>query len=515
MLEVNKEIDNAVKKRQIGRRISDDKICKNETFQLIIEVNKEMKKLSKDYKIDERTLRYIENISFIELKNAHNLKNLNFIRWNEDKFFRGLIDRAIKENLKYVDWKTLAILNLYFLNEIEEMDKYNCIKPKDTISIEFMIIRLNPKIIDHKYLYKLFIKWFKCPISNCVYHNLPSIYISNSKVKRLTKKYYNHMRNNDHKTKQNIIQVSFEKILWMKKSKYNKIHPRLIKEIFDINTDNNRNETETIYSLDTFNLMTQIHIPNDQNDNTEEISTTTFEEDLDLWIKNSAASTSKANNSNLYTILSNFKQPMLRIKSNVNNYVKNGEFEKQVFHSRYRGGEKSSQKRKINIKTCNNQEKVNNKKRFKKVKESYKCVFCNKEVDDLKAHEDSTHPKVMLEDGESLFSSDEDSSTATYEKSDNSNDEDYDDWKGYIKEIRKNKDNKTRHKLNKDKDENENNKHEEMQSTSSESSEKNNQVNNQSKRFEDIKNNREDFPVEIVEHTEDYTGTDNDDIPDF
>ena len=229
MLELNKEIGNAVKKRQMGKRISDDIIRKNDTYQLIIEVNKEMKQLSKDYKIDERTLRYIENISFIELKNAHNQKTLNLIRLNEDAFFRGLIKRAIKENLKYLDWKTLAILNLYLLNEIEEMDKYR-IKPKDTKSIEFMIIRLNPKIIDHKYLYKFFIKWFKCPISDCFYHNLPSTNNTNSNVKRFTKQHYNHMKNNNHKMNQNI----FEVILWIKKSKYNKIHPRLLKEIFDI-----------------------------------------------------------------------------------------------------------------------------------------------------------------------------------------------------------------------------------------------------------------------------------------
>ena len=229
MLELNKEIGNAVKKRQMGKRISDDIIRKNDTYQLIIEANKEMKQLSKDYKIDERTLRYIENISFIDLKNAHNQKTLNLIRLNEDTFFRGLIKRAIKENLKYLDWKTLAILNLYLLNEIEEMDKYR-IKPKDTKSIEFMIIRLNPKIIDHKYLYKFFIKWFKCPISDCFYHNLPSTNNTNSNVKRFTKQHYNHMKNNNHKMNQNI----FEVILWIKKSKYNKIHPRLLKEIFDI-----------------------------------------------------------------------------------------------------------------------------------------------------------------------------------------------------------------------------------------------------------------------------------------
>ena len=270
-VEVNKEIDNAIKKRQTGKRISDDKILKNETFQLIVEVNKEMKKFPKDYEIDERTLVYIEDISFNELKNANNLKTLNFIRLNEDKFFRSLIEKAKQDKLVNVNWKTLAILNLYFLNEIEEMDKY-CIKPKDTISIEFMIIRLNPKIIGHKELYKFFIKWFKCPISNCVYHNLPSIKISNSNVKRLTEKYCKHMRYNEH----NITQASFEKILWIKKSKYMKIHPHIIKEIFVTNTVNNRNETETIHNLNAFDFMIQINFPNDQNDNTEEISTTTF-----------------------------------------------------------------------------------------------------------------------------------------------------------------------------------------------------------------------------------------------
>ena len=93
-------------------------------------------------------------------------------------------------------------------------------------------------------------------------------------------------------------------------------------------------------------------------------------------------STSKADNSNLQTIQSNFKQRRGK-KSNDNNHVKNEEFEKQVSHSpknsyflRKRGGEKSSQKRKINVETCNhaacnNQQKVNNKKRIKKAKKSY------------------------------------------------------------------------------------------------------------------------------------------------
>ena len=309
MLELNKEIDNAVKKRQMGKRISDDIIRKNDTYHLIIEVNKKMKELSKDYKIDEKTLRYIENISFIDLKNAHNQKTLNLIRLNEDTFFRGLIKRAIKENLKYLDWKTLAILNLYLLNEIEEMDKYKAIKPKNTKSIEFMIIRLNPKIIDHKHLYKFFIKWFKCPISDCFYHNLPSTNNTNSNVKRLTKQYYNHMRNNNHKMNQNIIEVSFEEILWIKKSKYNKIHPRLLKEIFDI-----KDSTRPKAMLEHYESL----FSSDDDDNYK-----------------------------LIPVISR---------------LKNDEIAK----------------------------------------------FCNKEVDDLKVHEGSTHPQVTLKDGESFFSSDDD-----------------------------------------------------------------------------------------------------------
>ena len=336
------------------------------------------------------------------------------------------------------------------------------------------------------------------------------------------------------------------------------------------------------------------------------------EEQLVLQIKNSAPSTSKVDNLNLQTIQSNLKRPRGK-KSNDNNHVKNEEFEKQVSHSlknscflqSRRGGEKKpSQKRKINIETCNNQQKVDNKKRIKKEEISYyykcefckkevldlkahtesrhasqffknddankdvnnaakkypkkkqakeesffssdertdqiipvrlgpkndedannvvdnaakespkkkqakeesffsnKCRFCNKKVDDLKAHEDSTHPKVTLEDDESMFSSDDDSFTATYQKSDNSNDSDDDGWTEYVKEIkkeRKERKNKIRQKLYNDKEENENNKHEEMQSTPSELLEK----NNQSKRFEDTKNN-----------TENDTGSE-DDIPDF
>ena len=334
------------------------------------------------------------------------------------------------------------------------------------------------------------------------------------------------------------------------------------------------------------------------------------EEQLVLQIKNSAPSTSKVDNLNLQTIQSNLKRPRGK-KSNDNNHVKNEEFEKQVSHSlknscflqSRRGGEKKpSQKRKINIETCNNQQKVDNKKRIKKEEISYyykcefckkevldlkahtdsrhasqffknddankdvnnaakkypkkkqakeesffssdertdqiipvrlgpkndedannvvdnaakespkkkqakeesffsnKCRFCNKKVDDLKAHEDSTHPKVTLEDDESMFSSDDDSFTATYQKSDNSNDSDDDGWTEYVKEIKKERrKNKIRQKLYNDKEENENNKHEEMQSTPSELLEK----NNQSKRFEDTKND-----------TENDTGSE-DDIPDF
>ena len=321
MLKVNKEIDNAVKKRQMGKRISDDIIRKNDTYQLIIEVNKKMKELSKDYKIDEKTLRYIENISFIDLKNAHNQKTLNLIRLNEDTFFRGLIKRAIKENLKYLDWKTLAILNLYLLNEIEEMDKYKAIKPKNTKSIEFMIIRLNPKIIDHKHLYKFFIKWFKCPISDCFYHNLPSTNNTNSNVKRLTQQHYNHMRNNNHKMNQNI----FEVILWIKKSKYNKIHPRLLKEIFDI-----KDSTHPQGMLEHYESL----FSSDDDD--------TYE---------------------LIPVISR---------------LKNDEVAK----------------------------------------------FCNKEVDDLKVHEGSTHPQVTLKDGESFFSSDDDTDELTTVMSGLKNDDD-------------------------------------------------------------------------------------------
>ena len=342
-------------------------------------------------------------------------------------------------------------------------------------------------------------------------------------------------------------------------------------------------------------------------------------EQLALQIKNSAPSTSKADNSNLQTIQSNFKHPRGK-KSNDNNHVKNEEFEKQVSHSpknscflqsRGGGGEKSSQKRKINVDTCNNQQKVNNKKRIKKAKISYyykctfcnkevddlkahtdskhqsqffkndddankdvdnaakkypkkkqakeellfssvedtyelipvrsgpkndedanndddnaakeypkKCVFCNIEVDDLKAHEDFTHPQVRLEHGVSMFSSDdedtdepisvmlgskndedehqdekltkEDSPPATYQKYYNSSDEDSDGWSGYIEKIKNKKEPNIYKGL--DKVENENNKNEEMQFTSSESLEKNNQVNNQSKSFEDTNN--------VVEFTE-------------
>ena len=82
-------------------------------------------------------------------------------------------------------------------------------------------------------------------------------------------------------------------------------------------------------------------------------------------------STSKADNSNLQTIQSNFEQRRGK-KSNDNNHVKNEEFEKQVSHSpknsyflRNRGGEKSSQKREINVETYDNPQKI------KKAKRSY------------------------------------------------------------------------------------------------------------------------------------------------
>ena len=84
-------------------------------------------------------------------------------------------------------------------------------------------------------------------------------------------------------------------------------------------------------------------------------------------------STSKADNSNLQTIQSNFEQRRGK-KSNDNNHVKNEEFEKQVSHSPTNSY--FLRKRKINVETCDhaaciNQQKVNNKKRIKKAKKSY------------------------------------------------------------------------------------------------------------------------------------------------
>ena len=105
-------------------------------------------------------------------------------------------------------------------------------------------------------------------------------------------------------------------------------------------------------------------------------------------------STSKADNSNLQTIQSNFEQRRGK-KSNDNNHVKNEEFEKQVSHSpknsyflRKRGGEKSSQKRKINVETRNNKKTI---KKAKIEEYYYTCAFCKKDVDDLEAHTNSRH----------------------------------------------------------------------------------------------------------------------------
>ena len=118
------------------------------------------------------------------------------------------------------------------------------------------------------------------------------------------------------------------------------------------------------------------------------------EEQLVSQIKNSAPSTSKAYNSNLQTIQSNSK-PQRGKTSNVNNHVKNEKFEKQVSNSpknsyflRKRGGEKSSQKRKINVETRNNKKTI---KKAKIEEYYYTCAFCKKDVDDLEAHTNSRH----------------------------------------------------------------------------------------------------------------------------
>ena len=121
---------------------------------------------------------------------------------------------------------------------------------------------------------------------------------------------------------------------------------------------------------------------------------------LALQIKNSAPSTSKAYNSNLQTIQSNFK-PQRGKTSNVNNHVQNEKFEKHVFHSpkkqlfssKSRREKIEPKKRKINVKTRNNPQNDNNKKTIKKAKIEYyyTCTFCKKDVDDLEAHVNSRH----------------------------------------------------------------------------------------------------------------------------
>jgi hypothetical protein len=67
-------------------------------------------------------------------------------------------------------------------------------------------------------------------------------------VKDLVDKYYQHFESNAHRMKEDQILTTFEEILWIKKNKYNKLHPIIRDFIFLPTSSDNQNETEAIFN---------------------------------------------------------------------------------------------------------------------------------------------------------------------------------------------------------------------------------------------------------------------------
>jgi hypothetical protein len=247
---------------EIEKTISDDEIIReSETFKQIVQLVKEMKD-PKIYGIGvgslgAATLDYLEEISLSELKIfiARNRSSwtpqttLSLNRLHEDTFFRVLITNVlITKSKKSVDLKTLAIANLHYLNMIEEREKQDALinPPK---SIEFMTIRLNPELDCQFYLCnKSFIRWFKCSFRECDYQHIPHLNNSEKDVKDLACKYFIHFAKDEHEMGKEKILKAFKEILWIKKNKYNKLHPIIRDFIFLPTSSDNQNETEAIFN---------------------------------------------------------------------------------------------------------------------------------------------------------------------------------------------------------------------------------------------------------------------------
>ena len=228
--------------KNIKKTISDYEIIrKSETFRQMEQLVKEMKN-PEFYGIDVKslgavTLDYLEEISLSELKiciekninTSTPQRTLSLIRLHEDTFFRVLITNILTTKPKKdVDLKTLAIANLLYLNMIEEREKQD-----DPKSIEFMPVRLNPELVYQFYLCnKSFIRWFKCPFNECDYQHIPYLNNFEKDMKDLACEYFIHFADDEHKMGKEEILKTFTEILWIKKDKYNKLHPKIIDFIF-------------------------------------------------------------------------------------------------------------------------------------------------------------------------------------------------------------------------------------------------------------------------------------------
>ena len=222
----------------------DEIIRESQTFKEIVQLVKEMKD-PKIYCIDvgalgAATLDCLEDISFSEMKILIEFKRntqtpqatLRHIRFYADTFFSHLISNVlITKSIESVDLKTLAIANLHYLSMVEEREKQDD-HPK---IIEFMKVRLNPELAHPFYL---------CNSLMTFLDMLPPKNFDEN-VKDLMCKYF---KRGEHKMNQEENLEAFEKILTIKKNKYNKLHPQIKDFIFIPTTPDNQNETKAFFN---------------------------------------------------------------------------------------------------------------------------------------------------------------------------------------------------------------------------------------------------------------------------